>query len=394
MQRILFLFFFICLQTILYSQGSLKVQNSTGEGINFNNRTKTANTTIYAWGHFSANLSNSFQNKVELPNNQYNFTLNRARLGARGFILEENLRYHFQYSFAPNETQVPVGSSKVFFNGLLDAFFEYEFFDGFVVSVGQRFLPGARNAFTGARNLQFLDRSELFSFSGYDRDVGAFGWYSIPIGKMKLRPTIAVTQGDGRNISPNLGGLNYQARIDFFPLGDFVSDNEFLEGDGYREFSPKLVLGGGIGYNDNARREGGLTGKLVEVERDIISVYADLLFKYNGFSFMTEFFEKFSDIPVVYNTDFEKIAVFSNGYGYNFQTSYMLQSNWELAARYSTVFPTEVTLSPKVEKYSIAINRYIAGHGVKFQSEISYTNLDLTTIQNRLQLSFLFAAGF
>ena len=393
-RKILFLLVFF-LPIILFGQGSLRTTASLGEGINFSNRGKTLNTTLYSWAHFSGYATNSFTNSLDLNQNSYHFTLNRMRFGARGFILEENFRYHFQFSVAPSETRVPPNSEVIFFNGLLDGFLEYEFFEGFSISVGQRFLPGTRNSFTEARNLQFIDRSQLFLFSGYDRDIGVFGSYALPIGNTVIKPTLAITQGEGRNITPNLGGLNYQARLDFYPFGSFTNDNEVVEGDQFRERTAKLVLGAGIGYNDNARREGGFSSNIVEVERDIISLYADLLFKYNGFAFMAEFFEKFSDIPVVYDTSFSKIAVFTNGFGYNFQTSYLMESNWEIAARYSSVFPTEVIQQPNREKYSLALNKYIDGHGIKFQTEVYYLNSRISNAQtNGIGITFLLAAGF
>lgn len=393
-QKSSIIFLFIFISTFSFGQEILKVNNNLGEGITFTTRNKSVESTIYAWGHFDGAVSNGFTNNFDISNNQYVFGVQRMRFGTRGFMYQNKLRYHFQFSVAPAEVKGIDANSNSLFNGLLDGFFEYDLFEGFTVSAGQRFLPGNRNAFTGIRNLQFFDRSALFSFSGYDRDIGVFAWYNFSVGGSVFRPQFALTQGEGRNISRNLGGLNYQARLDWMPFGAFTGFNEIVEGDISRETSPKLAIGVGYGFNDNAGREGGFTGDFVNTQRDIESIYADVLFKYNGISIMAEYFEKFSNIPVVYDTAFNTLATFGNGYGFNFQAGYLFESNWELAGRYSTVFPTPVTKAPNLEKYSLALNKYIAGHGIKIQGEVSYTETKaLPANINGVQFILLFALG-
>ena len=96
----------------------------------------------------------------------------------------------------------------------------------------------------------------------------------------------------------------------------------------------------------------------------------------------------------MYDTAFNTLATFGNGYGFNFQAGYLFESNWELAGRYSTVFPTPVTKAPNLEKYSLALNKYIAGHGIKIQGEVSYTETKaLPANINGVQFILLFALG-
>ena len=71
----------------------------------------------------------------------------------------------------------------------------------------------------------------------------------------------------------------------------------------------------------------------------------------------------------------------------NFQLGYLLKSNWELAARATQIDPENITGNPNVSAYTFGLSRYIVGHSLKFQSDISLvqTNGSDDMLEFRLQ---------
>jgi len=58
------------------------------------------------------------------------------------------------------------------------------------------------------------------------------------------------------------------------------------------------------------------------------------------------------------------------------QAGYLFKSNYEIAARFTTVNYESVTGALPTTQYTLGLNKFIVGHKLKVQSDISYTTLD------------------
>jgi len=50
---------------------------------------------------------------------------------------------------------------------------------------------------------------------------------------------------------------------------------------------------------------------------------------------------------------------------------YLLSNNWEIAARYTQVNPDEITTKTELKEYTIGLSKYIVGHSLKVQSDLT-----------------------
>jgi|TARA_B110000046_G_scaffold23880_2_gene22927 phosphate-selective porin OprO and OprP len=364
-----------------------------GEGIKFTARDKSYDVHLYGWGQTIAHTEFPIKSNLNLQELEYGLGVTHARTGLRGYLIQPELLFHFQMEFVNSGDQIRNDIQGIQFNGLLDAFIEWNIYKGFNFSVGQRFVPGTRASTTPIRNLQFAGRSTFDAFSGFTRDAGLFVWYDFESNGALIRTIGAVTQGEGANVQVNSGGLAYTARADWFPFGEFTDNGQLTQGDLEKERAPKLQLGGGVEFNDNSVRENGHLGDLVMVERDILTYFADVLFKYQGFAFQADFVDKEVDIPVVYDTLFNTIGIFNSGMAFGGSGSYMLADDISLAIRYHRLMPTPVTKRITSDNYGIALSKYFAGHNVKVQTDIALQVLDNDTDPN-FQWQLLMSFGF
>ena len=53
---------------------------------------------------------------------------------------------------------------------------------------------------------------------------------------------------------------------------------------------------------------------------------------------------------------------------------YLLQNNWEVALRYTTINPDEAVSNDEIE-YTFGLSRYIVGHKLKIQTDVSYRDV-------------------
>ena len=67
---------------------------------------------------------------------------------------------------------------------------------------------------------------------------------------------------------------------------------------------------------------------------------------------------------------------FRTGTGINLQLGYLLKSNWELAGRFTQITPEEITSKADISAYTFGISRYIVGHSLKFQSDVSFVQTE------------------
>ena len=183
--------------------------------------------------------------------------------------------------------------------------------------------------------------------------------------------------GEGRNIISSDNGLAYTGRLELLPLGQFKNGGDYFEGDLVREATPKISSGFTYNFNSNAIRVDGQLGNFLYDLRDISTIMADFLFKYNGFACSDEYLNRFANDPVTTNENNDVRYVFKR-YGQNFQSSYIFLSDFEIIGRYSEVRPDVdiIIYEPLVRQYTFGVTKYLKGHRVKLQSDVTFERND------------------
>lgn len=325
----------------------------------------------------------------------------RARLKFGGFIYSPKLTYKLTLGLANKD----ISGASVYTSSapryILDAVIQWNFYENFNLLFGQAKLPGNRELLTSSANLQFVDRSLLNSRYNVDRDLGLQLHHKTYFSdQVLLKESVAISQGEGRNITTgNLGGWMYNARIELFPLGDFKSNGAYSGGDLQREIHPKLALAAGYEYNQNAVKTKSNQGSYMFTssglyETDISTLYLDAMFKYQGFSLMTEYVNRTAEEALAKNED----ASFTgeevqDGTGFNIQMGYLFPSNWEFSGRYTHVDAKRAMPNKLPQnQYTLGVSKYIIGHKLKVQSDISYLENNVTNegLMGRIQFQVSF----
>jgi len=212
-----------------------------------------------------------------------------------------------------------------------------------------------------------------------------------------MREKFAISQGEGRNVTEgNEGGLQYTARLEVLPFGMFKSKGDYSQSDLKREESPKLMLGFTYNYNQDAVRERGFAGDYMLradgslYETDQTTLFADAMFKYRGFSFMGEYAKRTAEDEIATEADAMTPtgALVLTGSAINLQAGYLLKSNYEIALRFTTLDYEEVTGTLPEEQYTLGASKYIVGHKLKVQSDLSYTTEDKNQDNITFRLGF------
>ena len=160
--------------------------------------------------------------------------------------------------------------------------------------------------------------------------------------------------------------------------------------------TPKLMIGFAYNYNQDAVRERGFNGDYMIrtdetiYETDQTSIFADAMFKYKGFSFMGEYAKRSAGNEIA--TEADGITptgdIVLTGNALNLQAGYLFKSNYEIAARFTTLDFEDVTETLPREQYTLGASKYIVGHKLKVQTDISYST------ENSNDDSIMFRLGF
>jgi len=326
---------------------------------------------------FGMNLRFRMQNRIGVTfeegwdDSEFEATVKRCRLRFDGFIRQTKLTYYMQLSFSRGDqdwdnSYVP--------NVIRDAMVYYKFNKNFYMGFGQGKLPGNRQRVTSSGAQQFTDRSVVNSTFNIDRDFGVFGYYNNKIGNTfayELKGSIST--GDGRNIIKTDNGLAYTGRVEVLPFGKFSNKGDYFEGDIEREPKPKLSLAATYSYNAKATRSAGTRGTYLYEQRDIESIFADMMFKFNGWCFTTEYAVRNVDNPMTFNTAGDMLFV-PTGSGINSQLSYIFPNKIEIAGRYSHIEPSSQMTGlnmPVQDIYTLGFTKYVCAHKTKLQLNFS-----------------------
>ena len=332
--------------------------------------------------------------------NETNFLVRRARLKFDGFAFSPKLKYKLELGLSNRDIS---GASKYTSNApryILDAVIKWNFYENFELWFGQTKLPGNRERVISSGNMQQVDRSLLNSRFNIDRDLGIqLRHYFNVSEKFIIKEAFSISQGEGRNItSGNLGGHQYTGRIEFLPLGSFASKGDYKGSDLKREETPKLAVGITYDFNNNAVKTRSNQGSYMEndtgfFETNITTLFIDAMFKYKGVSFMGEYADRNADEVLAKNSDNtlsgDTVQV---GQALNLQAGYLFKNNWEISGRYTNIDWDKITGNNNQTQYTFGVSKYIVGHKLKVQTDISH--LEVTDGNNELMYRLQFDIHF
>lgn len=314
------------------------------------------------------------------------FRVRRMRLRFEGFMLSPKLTYNVQLSFTRADQDWDNSGIPLV---LRDAMVNYALTKNLTIGMGQGKLPGNRQRVVSSGDIHYTDRSIVNGAFTLDRDIGLFATYRLNLG---TTPYIlikgAVTSGEGRGVAntkefsntvtPN-GGAAYTGRVEFLPLGEFTNRGDYFEGDVEREAKPKLSIGASYHYNDRAIRTQGQLGKALYAARSFTGANVDVMFKYRGWSFTSEYINRKMDED---QSAFTKKSATDSlwvlvGSGINTELGYTFPNMWEITGRYAFVNPDQVLWNvgkdgQKNEEFAIAAVKYLRKHRVKIVNEFSF----------------------
>ena len=336
-----------------------------------------------------------------LVNPEQSFLIRRSRLKFDGYAYSPKLEYKLELGLSNRDMS---GTSRFTSDSpryVMDAVIKWNFHKNFVLWFGQTKLPGNIERVISSANLMQVDRSLVNSRFNIDRDIGfQLRHHHYLSDTFLVREIFALSQGEGRNVTTgNLGGHQYTTRLELLPFGDFLSDGDYKGSDQKREETPKLMLAATYDVNSNAVRERSNQGNYMFTdngfyETNINTLFVDAMFKYDGFSFMVEYAHRTASDPLAKNSDGTLTGdVVQIGNGINLQTGYLFKNNWEVSGRFTNIeLDREITGSNPQSQYTLGLSKYIVGHSLKVQTDLSYLseNTGQDGLMYRLQLDLHF----
>ncbi|MBM55903.1 MAG: FmdC precursor [Euryarchaeota archaeon] len=343
-----------------------------------------------------------------------NWLIRRSRLKFSGFAYSPKVKYKIELGLSNRDH----GGENIHTNNtsnlILDAFVRWNFYKNMEVWIGQTKLPGNRERVISSQKLQFVDRSLVNSRYNIDRDMGIQFRNKFNIGSIATRQALAISQGEGRNRTnkkdPNpANGFEYTGRVEVLPFGDFTGKGDYFSSDLKREETPKASIGVTYDMNMNAARTGGNLGSYIQDSNDLVidsalcnlnTILADVMFKYKGFSLLSEYANKTLDGERIVVEEFDEFgnvissSILNNYYtgtGLTVQAGYLLENNLEPAIRYTTITPEMESGRDLQEMITLGLSRYIVGHSLKIQTDFSLiTETDQVTNESDKEYMFRF----
>ena len=336
-----------------------------------------------------------------LSNPSSSLLVRRARLKFSGFAYSPKLTYKLELGLSNRD----IGKASSFTNEapkyILDAVVKWNFSGNFVLWFGQTKLPGNRERVISSGDLQQVDRSLLNSRFNIDRDMGFQLRHHFNLtDKFIVKEMFSMSQGEGRNITTgNLGGHQYTTRVELLPFGKFASKGDYRGSDLKFEPAPKLALGFTYDFNNDAVKNRSNQGSYMTNDTgfystNISTVFVDAMYKHKGFSVMAEYAYRDAEDAFAKNSDGTLTGdVVQVGNALNLQTGYLLSKTLEISGRYTNIdWDSDITGKGAENQYTLGLSKYVVGHKLKVQTDVSY--LDLATKTNqfmyRLQVDIHF----
>ena len=342
---------------------------------------------------FAPRIQSRYQGQWDYDGEEYdeanlNFIVRRARLKFGGFAFTPKLKYKMELGLSNRDISGASIYNRNTPRYILDAVIMWNFHENFELWAGQTKLPGNIERVVSSANLQLIDRSLLNSKFNIDRDMGVQLRHKTKWGRNFItREKFSISQGEGRNITVgNLGGLQYTSRLELLPFGEFSSKGDYSQGDLKREKSIKAMFGFTYDINNNAVKNRSNMGSYMTqsngglFETDITTVFIDGVIKYNGFALTGEYASRNADTIEALEADgrTKTGAVVGAGSAINFQGSYLLKNNVEMTLRYTNVDFKEVTRLSDLQQITYGISKYVVGHSLKIQADLTFSQSDAT----------------
>ena len=389
----LFLLRTTAISMFIFASLSTNAQNTNapkfGKGL-FNLIGKDSTWSMKVGLRFQTLATSNWDAQNGLSNPASSMMIRRSRLKFDGFAYSPKLKYKVELGLSNRDQS---GASQYTSNAprqILDAVLKWNFSGNFVLWLGQTKLPGNRERVISSANLQQVDRSLLNSRLTIDRDMGIQLRHHFNLTDTFLvKEIFSMAQGEGRNITKgNLGGHQYTTRLELFPFGDFASKGDYKGSDLKFEQKPKLSLGFAYDFNNNASKtrsnQGSyMTNDVGYFSTNISTLFMDAMFKYKGFSLMAEYADRKADDVFAKNADGTLTGdVVQVGNGLNLQSGYLLSKTVEVSARYTNISLDKVITGKGAEnQYTLGLSKYVSGHSLKVQTDLSYTDIGFKTNQ-------------
>lgn len=326
---------------------------------------------------FGFRFQTLYLGELNLAANEYSdrMLIRRSRLKFDGFAHNPSIVYKVELAISNRDNrsgQIPESGNTA--NIVLDAVIKWSFAKNWQLWFGQTKLPGNRERVISSQKLQFVDRSLVNSRFTLDRDKGIQLRHKSKSGSMVINQAVALSMGEGRNIiiENPLGGYEVTGRVEFLPFGSFTNKGDYFGSDLEREKSPKLSIGLTGDFNSDAvRQRGNLGGFNTDndgnyISNDLKSILADLMFKYKGLSISSEYVNRSTS---------DRNNGFGTGTGFVIQGGYLQKSNWETALRYTILNGKIGSVISDISEYTFGFSKYVVGHSLKVQGDISYQDI-------------------
>lgn len=315
----------------------------------------------------------------------HSFLIRRARFKFDGWAVSPKLVYKMEFGLSNNDMSGSNSYTKNAPRYILDAVVKWKFAKNWELWAGQTKMPGNVERVVSSGDLQLIDRSLLNKYFTLDRDMGFQLRHKskLPFG-MVVKEKVAVTQGEGRNIATgNEGGLQYTARLEWLPFGEFAKKGDYVQAAIYREATPKLMLTYTYNFNNNAVKTMSAMGKYMDLpvgstsplyQTDITTQFIDGMFKYKGVSAMAEWAKRITADPLAKDeSGVETGSAVIDGSSLNAQIGVFVTDKVEVVTRYTQADFENYSKLTDLKQYTIGISKYISGHKLKVQADISYT---------------------
>ena len=313
---------------------------------------------------------------------------------------------------------------------LLDAWIGYHPNKNLSIFFGQKMSPFNNLSMQIMEyDLQFASRNYLSqNFTELGREFGLFLEGKFSLGNIGLKPSLAVTSGDGTNsfgensIDNDQGGFKYGGRMNIYPLGFFKTNNELVGHDVLKEKNVKVLIGGAssinfgsshkIGeghYNENYLDDATFMFFDSIGERKLpnyLKNYIDILVKYRGLNLLFEYvntaayklqgsYLNNSGSVLLEPTQISQYLVLGNAY--NIQGGYLFNNDWSIDAKYGQSFyefEESYSLLQNYDSMGAGITKYFSNKAVKTQLMANYLNFPNNSQLNRLNIECLLQVVF
>jgi len=384
---------FLSVLCVLFISLSINAQETNapkfGKGL-FNLKGKDSTWTMKVGMRFQTLATSGWDVNGGLNNPSASMLIRRSRLKFDGFAYSPKLKYKLELGLSNRDMS---GASAFTSNSpryILDAVLKWNFSGNFVLWAGQTKLAGNRERVVSSGDLQMVDRSLLNSRFNIDRDIGLQLRHHFNLtDTFIVKEVFSISQGEGRNVTTgNLGGHQYTSRLEILPFGNFASKGDYRGSDLKFETSPKLAIGVTYDFNNNAVKNRSNQGSYMIndtgfYETNISTLFVDAIYKHKGFSLMAEYANRDAADPYAKNSDGSLTgAEVQVGNGINVQSGYLLSKTVELSTRYTNIaLNKSITGKGSENQYTLGLSKYVAGHKLKVQTDLSYTDIGFKTNQ-------------